>query len=106
MKNAFAGVTVEIKANIYFNGNVTSRTILFLDGSKKTLGIILPGTYEFSVGAKEEVEIVAGSAEILLPQAREWIKVAVGDLFTVATNCKYQIRSQQIVEYVCSYFPQ
>lgn len=29
-------VTVIKKANIYFNGNVSSRTILFADGTKKT----------------------------------------------------------------------
>jgi len=39
----FEQVTVEQKANIYFDGKVTSRTIWLQDGTKKTLGIMLPG---------------------------------------------------------------
>ncbi len=46
----FKGVSVVRKANIYFDGRVTSRTVLFADGSKKTLGIMLPGEYEFNTG--------------------------------------------------------
>ena len=36
-------VTVVKKANIYFDGKVTSRTVIFQDGTRKTLGIMLPG---------------------------------------------------------------
>jgi uncharacterized protein YaiE (UPF0345 family) len=39
----FPNVTVVKKANVYFEGNVTSRVVLFPDGSRKTLGIMLPG---------------------------------------------------------------
>ena len=55
----FKRVTVVKKANVFFNGEVTSRTILFEDG-KKTLGIMQPGEYEFNVGAAEIMEILAG----------------------------------------------
>lgn len=43
----FLNVTVVKKANSYFDGMVTSRTIKFNDGSRKTLGIMQPGEYEF-----------------------------------------------------------
>ena len=43
----FKGVTVDKAANVYFDGKVTSRTVYFEDGSKKTLGIMMPGEYEF-----------------------------------------------------------
>ena len=56
----FHDVTVVKKANVYFNGGVTSRTILFRDGTKKTLGIMQPGEYEFSTGEKEIMEIFSG----------------------------------------------
>jgi uncharacterized protein YaiE (UPF0345 family) len=49
----FRNVTVVKKANIYHDGKVTSRTVLFGDGSKKTLGVMLPGKYEFSTGDRE-----------------------------------------------------
>jgi len=35
----FANVTVVREANIYFNGGVVSHTVLFADGTKKTLGV-------------------------------------------------------------------
>ena len=58
----FANVTVSKKANIYFDGKVTSRTLIFADGSKKTLGIMLPGEYTFNTEAKELMEILGGEA--------------------------------------------
>lgn len=56
----FKNVTVIKKANIYFDGRVTSRTVIFPDGSKKTLGIMVPGDYEFSTAEPEIMEILAG----------------------------------------------
>ena len=52
----FKNVTIEKQANYYFDGNVTSRTIVLSDGSKKTLGIMLPGEYEFNTSLKEIIE--------------------------------------------------
>ena len=49
----FSNVTVVKRANVYFNGNVTSRTLRFADGTMKTLGFMLPGEYEFSTGDPE-----------------------------------------------------
>ncbi len=43
----FKNVTITKKANIYFDGKVTSRTIIFPDGSKKTLGIMAPDPTNF-----------------------------------------------------------
>ena len=48
----FKGVTVVKKANIYFDGKVTSRTVIFADGSKKTLGIMLPASMSSAQGKK------------------------------------------------------
>ena len=62
----FTGVTVESKANVYFDGGVVSHTVRFADGSKKTLGLIRPGTYHFGTGAPERMEIVAGSCVVTL----------------------------------------
>ncbi len=36
---SFKNVELIKKANIYFDGNVTSRTFIDIDGSKKSLGI-------------------------------------------------------------------
>jgi len=63
----FEDVTAVKKANIYFDGRVTSRTILFPDGSRKTLGVMLPGDYEFNTSAPEVVEVLGGEMQVLLP---------------------------------------
>lgn len=96
-------VKVEVKANVYFSGNVTSRKIISSDGKVMTLGIILPGEYEFSVGEKEIVKITSGYAEVLLPSEKEWKGVEQGKNFTVIANSTYNIKSENIVEYLCSY---
>jgi len=49
----FKDVTIVKNANIYFDGKVTSRTVIFQDGSEKTLGIMLPSEYEFNADKKE-----------------------------------------------------
>src|SRR5882757_363785 len=62
----FAGVTVVTKANVYFDGKVVSHSVVFADSSKKTLGLIYPGSYHFGTGAPERMEIVAGSCKVTL----------------------------------------
>jgi len=72
MADKFENVSVIKKANIYFDGKVTSRTLLFSDGTKKTLGIMMPGEYEFNTSSSEVIEILEGEMDILLPDRKEW----------------------------------
>lgn len=99
----FQNVTVVKKANIYFDGKVTSRTVLFGDGTRKTLGIMLPGQYEFGTGDRELMEILAGSVRVLLPGETEWLTVEAGQSFQVPANSKFQIELKEPVDYCCSY---
>jgi len=69
----FENVTVTKEANVYFDGKVTSRAITFADGTKKTLGIMLPGVYQFNTDAKELMEILSGDLEVLLPGNDDWV---------------------------------
>ena len=99
----FTNVSVVKKANVYFNGNVTSRTVLFPDGSKKTLGIMQPGTYEFSTGDKEIMEILSGELEVMLPGATSWKPVAGGQSFEVPANAKFTMKVRTLTDYCCSF---
>lgn len=99
----FKNVTVIKKANIYFDGKVTSRTIVFPDGSKKTLGIMLPGEYEFSTGDKEIMEILAGELEVLLPGSKEWQAVKGGETFEVSADSKFGLKIKSLTDYCCSF---
>ena len=99
----FKGVTVVKKANIYFDGKVTSRTVIFADGSKKTLGIMLPGEYEFSTGEKELMEIISGEMEVLLSGEEAWRSITGGQAFEVSGNAKFKLRVKTLSDYCCSF---
>ncbi len=99
----FKDVTVLRKANIYFEGNVTSRTVLFRDGSKKTLGVMLPGEYEFSTGDREVMEIMSGDLEVKIADALSWKNVSGGESFEVPAHSKFRMKVKTITDYCCSF---
>lgn len=99
----FHNVTAVKKANIYFDGKVTSRTIICADGAKKTLGIMLPGEYEFNTGAKELMEILSGELEVLLPQNSGWQTIQGGQAFEVPANSKFGLKVKTVTDYCCSF---
>ena len=99
----FKNITVIKEANIYFGGNVTSRTILFPDGSRKTLGIMLPGEYEFNTANKEIMEILDGDLEVLLPGSDSWISVKAKGSFEVPADSTFTLKVMAVTDYCCSY---
>ena len=99
----FEQVTVVKKANVYFEGKVTSRTVLFADGTKKTLGIMLPGEYEFSTGAPEVMEVLGGSMKVKLPGGADWQVFAEGQSFHVPANASFKLVIDAVADYCCSY---
>lgn len=99
----FNNVTAVKKANVYFDGKVTSRTIVFEDGERKTLGIMLPGEYEFGTGAKEVMEVLGGSLDVKLPGADNFVTYKEGETFEVSANSKFQLVVKEVADYCCSY---
>ncbi len=102
MKN-FENVSVELEGNSYFDGAVTSRTVNFADGSKKTLGFMLPGEYEFGTVAAELMEITSGTLDVKLPGSDVWISVKDEESFDVPADSKFQVKVSSITDYCCSY---
>ena len=99
----FENVSVVCEANIYFDGKVTSRSIKFEDGSVKTLGIMLPGEYEFNTDDKELIEIMSGDLEVLLPGHSEWQTIQAGESFEVPANSSFQLKIKTVTDYCCSF---
>ena len=99
----FHNVTAVKKANVYFDGKVTSRTVLFSNGERKTLGIMLPGDYEFSTGDKEIMEILGGSMDVKLPGETAFKTYREGDSFEVPANSSYKLVIREVADYCCSY---
>ena len=100
----FENVTVLKAASIYHDGKVTSRTLLFADGSRKTLGIMMPGQYEFGTEQAEKMEMMTGNVEVLLPGETQWKAIPNGSSFEVPANAKFDIKVHEIADYCCSYF--
>jgi uncharacterized protein YaiE (UPF0345 family) len=99
----FSNVTVLKKANVYFDGKVTSRTIVFPDGEKKTLGVMLPGEYEFGTAEEELMEILSGDLDVLLPGESGWKTFGDGMAFKVAPNARFSLKVRAVTDYCCSY---
>ena len=102
----FTDVTVATKANVYFDGNVVSHTVLFADGAKKTLGLIRPGSYHFGTDAAERMEIVAGTCRVTLDGHAAALDYAPGTFFDVPAKNGFTIAvSGGLCEYICSFLP-
>ena len=102
--NPFPNVTADPVANIYFDGKVVSHSIHFADGSKKTLGIIFPGTYRFSTGVPELMEITDGSCEVSLDGSGTTRFVPTDESFEVPANSGFTITvNSGICQYICSF---
>jgi len=99
----FENVTVVRNANIYFDGKVTSRTIVFPSGEAKTLGIMMPGEYRFDTSKKELMEIQGGEVKVLLPDQSEWETHGAGSSFEVPANSAFDIKVLGVTDYCCSY---
>jgi uncharacterized protein YaiE (UPF0345 family) len=100
----FENVTVVPKANVYFDGKVVSHTVLFKDGSKKTVGLIYAGSFHFGTGAPEKMEIIAGSCRVKLDGTEAWTTYPAGTFFRVPGNSGFDIAVESgICEYICSF---
>ena len=99
----FNNVSVVKKANVYFGGNVSSRTIRFADGSLKTLGFMLPGEYTFNTADKELMEIIDGDLDVLLPGENEWQKISGGEAFDIPANSAFMVKVSTPTDYCCSF---
>ncbi len=99
----FSNVTVVKKANIFFDGKVASHTVLFPDGSKKTLGIMQGGDYEFSTGAAEIMEILSGELEWQMKGESSWKRIVAGEAFNVPANSVFLMKVPVVCDYCCSF---
>ena len=98
-------ISVATKANVYFDGKCISHGITFADGSKKSVGVILPATLTFTTGAAEIMECVAGACEYKLAGSDSWVTSAAGEKFSVPANSSFDIRvaGAEAYHYICHF---
>ncbi|MCD6173709.1 MAG: pyrimidine/purine nucleoside phosphorylase [Sulfurimonas sp.] len=94
--------TIVKKANIYYDGKVTSRSVNLADGTVQSLGIMLPGEYTFNTDEAEIMEIMSGDLEIKLPN-EEWKTLNTPESFNVPANSSFDLKIKTVTDYCCSY---
>ena len=99
----FSNVSVATQASVYFDGKCVSHGITLADGTKKSVGVVLPSTLTFNTGAAETMECVAGSCEYRLKGADTWVKSGPGQKFSIAANSSFDIRVAEAYHYICHF---
>src|SRR4030067_1332404 len=99
----FNNVSVVKIGNVFFDGKCVSHSVLFPDGTRKTVGVILPSTLTFNVGAPELMEITSGTCRVKIGDEIGFKTYAAGDQFSVAANSRLVSEANEVVNYVCSF---
>lgn len=94
---------VSTKANVYFDGKCVSHTVELADGSKKSVGVILPASLNFGTGAPEIMELVDGACRVKLAGSSEWQSYSGGQSFSVPGNSSFDIEVTQALHYICHF---
>ena len=96
-------VSVVRKANVFFDGRCVSHTVYLADGTRKSVGVILPSTLTFETGAPEVMEIVAGRCRVQLAGAAATEEYGAGQRFSVPGDSSFRIEALEPVHYVCHF---
>jgi uncharacterized protein YaiE (UPF0345 family) len=88
-----------LKVNEYFDGKVKSISLQTktLPG---TVGVMMPGEYEFNTGKKEEMIVITGALTVCL-DGKTWHTYNAGEKFNVAANSKFQLKVASDTAYLC-----
>lgn len=100
---SFKNAEIKRKANIYHEGRVTSRTVITPEGERKTLGIMLPGTYTFNTDAPEVMELIQGRCRVRIGDGAAWQDYAAGTSFSVPAHARFEIEVRELLDYICHF---
>lgn len=100
---SFKNVEVKTEANIFHDGRVTSRTITTAAGERKTLGVMLPGTYQFNTGSAEVIDVTQGRCRVKIEGQSDWKEYKTGQSFSVPAKTRFDIEIVELLDYVCHF---
>lgn len=102
--NTFNNVTLNAKANLYFDGKVISHAFSDSAGAKKSVGVIFAGSYNFGTEAAETMTIIAGNVRYRLADHEAWTDCATGQSFAIPANSAFDIAVDEgTAQYLCEY---
>ncbi|HJW11164.1 MAG TPA: pyrimidine/purine nucleoside phosphorylase [Albitalea sp.] len=100
---ALSQVKINPRANVYFDGKCVSHSIELPDGTKKSVGVILPAKLTFNTGAPEVMELVEGQCRVRLAGSESWDSYVGGQSFAVPANSSFDIEVTKTLHYVCHF---
>ena len=105
MSDRIDNVSVGKKANVFFDGKCVSHSVFFPDGSRKTVGVVLPDSrLTFNVDGPELMEISGGECQVKIAGESGFKNYAEGGSFKVAAKSSFDIHTgAEAVHYVCSF---
>jgi uncharacterized protein YaiE (UPF0345 family) len=104
LNESLACTAVATKANVYFDGKCVSHSLTLADGTKKSVGVILPSILTFTTGAPEIMEGTAGTCEYMLAGTDTWVASGAGEKFSVPGESSFQIRvAGEPYSYICHF---
>ncbi len=95
--------SISTRANVYFDGKCVSHSLTLADGTKKSVGVILPSTLTFNTGTPEVMELVAGACRVKLAGSDSWTDYAGGQSFSVRGQSSFDIEVSDALHYICHF---
>jgi uncharacterized protein YaiE (UPF0345 family) len=95
--------TITTRANVYFDGKCVSHSIELPDGTKKSVGVILPATLHFRTAAPEVMQLIEGACRVRLAGSETWSDHGAGQSFAVPADASFDIEVTQTLHYVCHF---
>jgi uncharacterized protein YaiE (UPF0345 family) len=96
--------SVNTQANVYFDGKCVSHTVTLADGTRKSVGVILPASLTFNTGAPEIMETVAGRCSIRLKGETDWKSYGAGESYNVPGDSSFEIKIEgEPYHYICHF---
>jgi uncharacterized protein YaiE (UPF0345 family) len=90
-----------INVNEYFDGAVKS--LAYQNNGKSTLGVIVPGEYEFGTSTHETMHIIEGEMTVMVDGAVDWKVYTAGEKFEVEADSSFKVKVSLPTSYWCKY---
>lgn len=92
-----------LQSNEYFSGKVKSIGFDSSSTGRASVGVMAEGEYTFGTAEPEEMTVISGALNVLLPGETEWKVYEAGDVFYVAGHSEFNLQVAEPTSYLCRY---
>ena len=92
-----------LQSNEYFDGKVKSIGFTSSSTGRASVGVMAEGEYTFGTAQPEEMTVVSGALNVLLPGETEWKVYAAGEVFNVPGNSEFHLQVAEPTSYCLLY---